>query len=135
MTETVLQTISILRIFSVDKAREFYVGPRRPGRVRDRPCHTRPMAKRPPRPRDPNQLAKLILDITTGEVPNDSPKGPDSAAIQAPRKGGLKGGKARAKKLPSKRRAEIARRAATARWARRGQAGSGQKRPPGHSAS
>ena len=37
------------------------------------------MAKKPARPRDPNQIAKLILDITTGEVPNDSPKGPGLA--------------------------------------------------------
>jgi hypothetical protein len=33
------------------------------------------MAKQPKRPRDPNQLAKLILDITTGERQNDSPEG------------------------------------------------------------
>jgi len=32
--------------------------------------------KKPKRPRDPNQLAKLIVEITTGERPNDSPKGP-----------------------------------------------------------
>ena len=49
------------------------------------------MAKHPKRP---NQLAKLILDITIGQVPNDSPKGPDTPAIQARRKGGLNGGKA-----------------------------------------
>ena len=57
------------------------------------------MAKRPARPRNPNQLAKLILDITTGECPNDFPKGPDSAATQARHKRGLRGGKARAKQL------------------------------------
>jgi len=74
------------------------------------------MAKRPARPRDPNQLAKLILDITTGEIPNDSPKGPDSAAIQARRKGGLKGGKARARKLSAGKRQKIAQVAALARW-------------------
>jgi hypothetical protein len=76
------------------------------------------MPIRPKRPRDPNQLAKLILDITTGDIPNDSPKGPDSAAIQARRKGGLKGGKARAEKLSATSRREIAKRAATARWKR-----------------
>jgi hypothetical protein len=76
------------------------------------------MAKHPARPRDPNQLAKLILDITTGECPNDSPKGPDSAAIQARRKGGLKGGKARAAKLSPTKRHEIAKKAARARWDR-----------------
>ena len=75
----------------------------------------------PARPRDPNQLAKLILDMTTGDVANDSPKTPDSPAIQARQKGGLKGGKSRAKKLSARKRASIARRAATLRW---------RKRPP-----
>ena len=41
------------------------------------------MAKHPKRPRDPNQLAKLIVDITVGEVPNDSPKGPDTPRCDA----------------------------------------------------
>ena len=74
------------------------------------------MAKHPKRPRDPNQLAKLIVDMSTGEVPNDSPKGPESAAIQARRKGGLKGGKARARKLSPRKRKQIAKVAAEARW-------------------
>jgi hypothetical protein len=76
------------------------------------------MAKRPARPRDPNQLAKLILDMTTGDRQNDSPKAPDSPAIQARRKGGLMGGKARAKALSGRKREKIARRAAKARWRR-----------------
>ena len=76
------------------------------------------MAKRPERPRDPNQLVKLILDKTTGEMPNDSPKAPDSPAIQARRKGGLKGGKARAKKLSARKRTAIAKKGAGARWGR-----------------
>ena len=76
------------------------------------------MAKRPARPRDPNQLAKLILDMTTGDVANDSPKVPDSPAIQARRKGGLRGGKARAKKLSAKTRTAIAKKGARARWSR-----------------
>lgn len=76
------------------------------------------MAKRPARPRDPNQLAKLILDMTTGEVANDSPKALDSPATQARRKGGLRGGKARAKKLSAKKRTAIARKGARARWRR-----------------
>ena len=74
------------------------------------------MAKHPKRPRDPNQLAKLIVDMTVGEVPNDSPKGPDTPAIQARRIGGQKGGKGRAKKLSAKKRREIAKKAANARW-------------------
>ena len=71
------------------------------------------------RPRDANQLAKLLADIATGEV--ELPKtdeGKDPAAVALGRKGGLKGGKARAEKLSAKRLAEIAKKAATARWKR-----------------
>jgi len=74
------------------------------------------MAKRPKRPRDPNQLAKLIVDMTTGEVPNDSPKEAESATITAKRRGGMKGGRARARKLTAQRRSAIARKAARGRW-------------------
>jgi hypothetical protein len=70
------------------------------------------MAKRPKRPRDPNALAKLIVDIATGEAENVKPEAPR----EAQRKGGLKGGKARARKLGAARRARIARAAARARW-------------------
>lgn len=77
------------------------------------------MAKHPKRPRDPNQLAKLIVDISTGEIPDDSPRpGLDTPATEARRKGGLKGGKARAKKLSPKKRKAIAKKAARARWGR-----------------
>jgi len=74
------------------------------------------MAKRPKRPRDPMQLAKLIGDMATGAVPNDSPKGPESPATVAKRRGGLKGGKGRAKRLTADQRREIAQTAAQARW-------------------
>ena len=74
------------------------------------------MAKRPKRPRDPNQLAKLIVAMTIGEAPNDSPKGPESPRAIVGRKGGLRGGKARAKKLTAQQRSEIARKAAEMRW-------------------
>ena len=80
-------------------------------------CDTRTMAK-PKRPRDPMQLAKMIGDIAVGLLPNDSPKGLDSAATQARRKGGLKGGKARAKQLTAEQRRDIAQVAARARWKR-----------------
>ena len=69
------------------------------------------------RPRDPNQLAKLIVDIATGET-DDAPEddGKDPAAVALGRKGGLKGGKARASKLTPEQRSEAAKRAALARW-------------------
>lgn len=41
------------------------------------------MANRPKRPRDPSQLAKLILDIATGGRQNDSPKSPKEPAMEA----------------------------------------------------
>jgi hypothetical protein len=76
------------------------------------------MAKRPARPRDPMQLAKLIGDIATGERPNDSASviEPATPATEARRKGGLKGGKARARKLSPMKRKKIAKRAAEVRW-------------------
>jgi hypothetical protein len=69
------------------------------------------------RPRDPNQLAKLIVDIATGEV-EDTPvdDGKNPAAVELGRKGGLKGGRARAAKMTPEERSEAARRAAQARW-------------------
>jgi hypothetical protein len=78
-------------------------------------------AKRLPRPRDPVQLGKLIGDILTGQVEDRAPERPedahkDQAAVALGRKGGLKGGTARAAKMTPERRAEIARNAAKARW-------------------
>jgi len=75
------------------------------------------MATKPKRPRDTNQLAKFITDLATGEI--EMPKtddGKDPAAVALGRKGGLKGGKARAKSLSVGRRSEIARLAASSRW-------------------
>jgi len=78
-------------------------------------------AKRLPRPRDPVQLGKLIGDILTGQVEDRAPDSPedstkDQAAVSLGRKGGLKGGAARAAKMTPEQRAEIARKAAKARW-------------------
>jgi hypothetical protein len=66
------------------------------------------------RPRDPVQLAKQVFDIATGEAEDtvsESKRNPSPK-----RKGGLKGGKARAKSLTAAERADIARLAARARW-------------------
>ena len=75
------------------------------------------MAKNPKRPRDINELAKLIADIATGEVKEEtSEEGKDPAAVALGRKGGLKGGVARAAKLTPEQRKEIAKKAAAKRW-------------------
>ncbi len=70
------------------------------------------MPDTPKRPRDVNQLAKLIADIATGEAEDVTP--PAKAEGQV--KGGKIGGKARAEKLTPEERSEIARKAARARW-------------------
>ena len=74
----------------------------------------------PKRPRDPNQLAKSLIDIATGEKPDHDPtpeeQGKDPAAVARGRLGGAKGGKVRAAKLGSARRSEIAKKAAKTRW-------------------
>jgi len=74
---------------------------------------------KPKRPRDTNQLAKFIVDLATGDA--ELPKtddGKDPAAVALGRKGGLKGGKARAEKLTAARRHEIAKKAALTKWGR-----------------
>jgi hypothetical protein len=71
------------------------------------------------RPRDPNQLAKLIVDLATGEADETLPEDTrDPAAVALGRKGGLKGGKARAEKMTAQERSESARKAARTRWQR-----------------
>ena len=71
----------------------------------------------PKRPVDLNALAKSIVDEATGEAKEpEKPDTRDPAAVALGRKGGLKGGKARAAKLSAKRRSEIAKKAAKARW-------------------
>ena len=75
-------------------------------------------SKPPKRPRDMNQLAKAIVDITVGEAPPDvdPDEGKNPAAVALGRLGGAKGGKARAASLSAARRKAIAKKAAQARW-------------------
>ncbi len=72
------------------------------------------------RPRDPNQLGKLIVDIAVGEIedrrPTPEEQGKSARAVARGKAGGPKGGKARAIKLTPEQRAEIARLAAQTRW-------------------
>jgi hypothetical protein len=71
-------------------------------------------------PRDPNQLAKMIVDMVYGEAePEPQPERvKNAAAVALGKLGGAKGGKARAAKLSPERRSEIAKKAAAARWKR-----------------
>ena len=76
------------------------------------------MGNKPKRPKDTNQLAKNIVDLATGEKTEEQPKqdGKNPHAVELGRLGGLVGGKARAKKLSAKKRSEIAKKGAEARW-------------------
>lgn len=73
---------------------------------------------KPNRPSDVNELAHAIGRIATGEQSEDEPKEDtrNPAAVELGRRGGLKGGKARAAKLTPEQRSEAARKAARARW-------------------
>lgn len=72
--------------------------------------------RRPKRPRDINQLAASIVEESTEKLGRETAKLPTK--VSAGRKGGGKGGKARAKKLTPEQRQAIARKAARARWNR-----------------
>lgn len=68
---------------------------------------------------DLNRLAKSIVDQATTEeqvLEKALEEGKNPAAVLLGRLGGLKGGKARARKLSAEERSAIAKRAAEARW-------------------
>jgi len=75
------------------------------------------------RPRDTNLFAaEIVAEATSDEPPEveeDTRDEISKAAAALGRRGGLKGGKARAAKLSATRRREIAQKAAEARWAKR----------------
>jgi hypothetical protein len=75
---------------------------------------------KPKRPRDINQLAKFIVDVSTGEaeLPECQLTGKNPAAVELGKLGGKKGGKARAKNLTAEQRKAIAQKTAQTRWAR-----------------
>ena len=65
------------------------------------------MAKKVKLPADTNKRAKSIVDLATGENQESAPiDGVKAAASALGRLGGLKGGKARAKALTSKKRSK-----------------------------
>jgi len=70
-----------------------------------------------PLPKDPNKLAYKIVQLSTEEPEPPKERSEISEYLaQIGHKGGLKGGPARAKKLSSKKRKEIAQKAARTRW-------------------
>jgi len=76
------------------------------------------------RPRDFSQAAKLVVAIATGQVEDRDPtpeeQGKDPAAVSLGRKGGLKGGAARAAKMTPEQRRASAKKAAQSRWSKPG---------------
>jgi hypothetical protein len=70
--------------------------------------------KRPPK--DSNQLAKYIVDVTSGEAEKIEPPKKNAAAQALSKLGASKGGKTRAKNLSAKKRKDIAKKAAETRW-------------------
>ena len=70
---------------------------------------------------DVNQTAFRVLQEATGAVPKtpDPDAGKDPAAVALGRKGGLKGGKARAANMIPKQRTAAAKKAAAARWGKK----------------
>ena len=77
------------------------------------------------RPRDPNQLAKWIVDSSTSEtlLPDSSAPLPSASSLSAymaamGRKGGQIGGKRRLLTMTAAQRRKVAVKAAGARWAK-----------------
>jgi len=68
-------------------------------------------------PADPNRRAKATVDIIDA-ILNGEPPAKDPERVERGKLGGAKGGNIRAAKLTPERRAEIARKAAEARWSR-----------------
>lgn len=83
------------------------------------------MGTKKKRPTDLNQLAaSIVSDATDDEGTNNhgdtsQDDGKDPHAVALGRKGGLKGGKARAAKLTAEQRKLIAQKAAQTRWAKK----------------
>jgi hypothetical protein len=76
--------------------------------------------KPPKRPRDFNSRAfQIVAELTGTEPPTPPEREKDPAAVSLGRRGGLKGGKARAASMTPEERRESARKAAEARWSSR----------------
>ena len=78
-------------------------------------------ASKPKRPRDANQLAWQIVQEATGQAPKpiEEPDTRNPAAVALSKLGASKGGQARARALTPRKRSQIAKAAAAARWKKR----------------
>jgi hypothetical protein len=74
------------------------------------------MAKQSKKPADLNRLAAAIVGDATTQDPAPSDGGKDPAAVALGRKGGKRGGKARAERMSAAERSAAAKKAADARW-------------------
>lgn len=77
------------------------------------------MHKRSSRKPDINEIAFSVAQAIASGTSPPGVEGKNPLAVALGRRGGLKGGKARAASLTSAKRSEIARIAAQCRWARR----------------
>jgi hypothetical protein len=80
-------------------------------------------ASKPKRPRDPNLLARSVVEDLIGErmdgsalPPHEPEREKNPAAVALSKLGASKGGKARAESLSAWKRKMIAKKAAAARW-------------------
>ena len=80
-------------------------------------------ASKPKRPRDPNLLARSVVENLIGETMEGTPLPPreperekNAAAVALSKLGASKGGRARAETLSAHKRKMIAKKAAQARW-------------------
>lgn len=78
-------------------------------------------ASKPKRPRDTNQLAWQIVQEATGRAQSISvvPVTRNPAAVALSKLGAKKGGQVRAQKLSPRKRKQIAKKAAKARWSKK----------------
>jgi len=74
--------------------------------------------KRTAMPRDPNQRAKMVVDLATGQRSPEPVREKDPAAIARGHLGGIIGGHARAAKMTPAERSASASQAAKARWSK-----------------
>lgn len=79
------------------------------------------MAKQSKKPADLNRLAAAIVDDATEDQAEarHQAANKDVAAVELGRRGGKRGGRARAENMTPEERSEAARKAAKARWANR----------------